>query len=112
MLKQFGEHELAAYAIISTVEFQQDGTPCYYAVIVKDYRIEWFTVRCIPLGSNRPCSARSPDVNPLDFFAWGYVKLRFNQSRITTLRSLQNLIRNDSVNKTLTNALECVSKYD
>nr|CAH7726603.1 unnamed protein product [Callosobruchus chinensis] len=54
--------------------FQQDGCPAHYAHSVREYLDEEFPGRWI--GRSGPISwpARSPDLNPLDFFYWGAVK--------------------------------------
>lgn len=54
--------------------FQQDGCPAHYARSVRQYLDEEFPGRWI--GRSGPISwpARSPDLNPLDFFYWGAVK--------------------------------------
>nr|CAH7741655.1 unnamed protein product [Callosobruchus chinensis] len=54
--------------------FQQDGCPAHYAHSVREYLDEEFPGRWI--GRSGPISwpARSPDLNPLDFFYWGEVK--------------------------------------
>lgn len=54
--------------------WQQDGAPAHNARIVTNRLHELFPARW--MGTNGPVSwpARSPDLNPLDFFLWGYVK--------------------------------------
>lgn len=57
-----------------TMIFQNDGAPCHYATQVRNYLNERFPNRWI--GRNGPIRwpPRSPDLNPIDFFVWGYFK--------------------------------------
>ena len=54
--------------------FQHDGAPPHFFRPVREYLDEIFPNRWI--GRNGPVRwpARSPDLNPLDFFLWGHVK--------------------------------------
>lgn len=54
--------------------YMNDGAPAHNARISRDWLDENFPNRWI--GRNGPISwpARSPDMNPLDFFVWGFLK--------------------------------------
>lgn len=54
--------------------FQNDGAPCHYAAQVRNHLNETYPNRWI--GRNGPIRwpPRSPDLNPIDFFIWGYYK--------------------------------------
>ena len=67
-LEQFLEPQLLTDGILGTVVFQQDGAPCHYAVIVRDYLDRRFLVRWNGRGRTQPWAARSPDLTPLVFF--------------------------------------------
>ena len=56
--------------------FQLDGAPAHWAGIVRDWLDEAFPDRWIGRGGPVPWPPRSPDLNPLDFFLWGYLKER------------------------------------
>lgn len=58
------------------VIFQQDGAPAHFARLVRDYLDIVFPNRWI--GRNGPIQwpPRSPDLTPLDFFLWGFLKDR------------------------------------
>lgn len=71
MLQQFLMPQLVEEGIINTVVFQQDGTPCHYATIVRNYLNEQFPNRWIGRGSNRPWPATSSDLTPFGFFSLG-----------------------------------------
>ena len=51
----------------ATVWFRDDGAPAHY--LNDDYSHQW-----IGRGGPIPWPARSPDVNPLDFYLWGRLK--------------------------------------
>lgn len=57
-----------------TMIFQNDGAPCHYATRVRNYLNEVYPNRWI--GRSGPISwpPRSPDLNPIDFFIWGFYK--------------------------------------
>jgi hypothetical protein len=74
MLEQLLEPQLLTDGILDTVVFQQDGAPCHYAIIVCEYLDRHFPGRWIGPGGTQPWVARSPDLTPLDFFAWGFIK--------------------------------------
>ncbi|PSN33103.1 hypothetical protein C0J52_19410 [Blattella germanica] len=93
MLQQFLEPQLIQDGIIHDVVFQQDGAPCHYANIMKDYLNDRFPNRWIGRGGNRPWAPRSPDLTPLDFFAWGFIKSKVYQNKINDLVVLKARIR-------------------
>ena len=57
-----------------TIIFEQDGVSPHWGLHVSEFLNETFPDRWI--GRNRPIPSppRSPDITPLDFFLWGYVK--------------------------------------
>lgn len=54
--------------------FQNDGAPCHFARIVRQHLDERFGIRWIGRGGPIAWPPRSPDLNPIDFFVWGYYK--------------------------------------
>jgi hypothetical protein len=74
MLEQFPEPQILADGILDTVVFQHDGAPRRYAIIVCDYLDRHLTARWIGRGGPQLWAARSPDLRPLDFFAWSVIK--------------------------------------
>ncbi|GBM38307.1 hypothetical protein AVEN_17745-1 [Araneus ventricosus] len=53
--------------------FQQDDSPCHFHNEVTSYLDADVPVR-IARGGVSPWPARSPDLKPLDFSAWGFIK--------------------------------------
>ena len=72
--------------------FQQDGHPAHYARVVTDYLHLTFPQRWI--GRNGPIlwPPRSPDLTPLDFFLWGYVKDKVFRTPPGTVQVLMDRI--------------------
>jgi len=54
--------------------FQHDGAPAHFGNVVTDFLNMTYRQRWIGRGGPVPWPARSPDLNPLDFFFWGHMK--------------------------------------
>lgn len=72
--------------------FQQDGAPAHYHNDVRDFLNEQFPGSWIGRGGPIAWPARSPDLTPLDFFAWGFIKDIVYQVRVQSLRELRRRI--------------------
>jgi inhibitor of nuclear factor kappa-B kinase subunit alpha len=77
--------------------WQQDGAPCHVTNINMRYLDSQFDNRVI---SRQPINgidwpARSPDLNPCDFFLWGYLKSKVYSPKPHTLDDLENNIRRE-----------------
>ncbi|CAK1588801.1 unnamed protein product [Parnassius mnemosyne] len=61
-------------ASLRNMYYQIDGAPAHYARQVKDYLYREYPGRWV--GRDGPCAwpPRSPDITPMDFYLWGYVK--------------------------------------
>ncbi|CAF4928630.1 unnamed protein product [Pieris macdunnoughi] len=57
--------------ILRDMWFQQDGCPAHYSRLVRNHLNEEYPDRWIGRGGTISWPARSPDLNPLDFFYWG-----------------------------------------
>ncbi|KAG5311381.1 SETMR methyltransferase, partial [Acromyrmex insinuator] len=75
--------------------FQQDGAPAHRSRQVKNYLNERFSNRWIGLGSTTTqiWPPRSPDLTPLDFFLWGYLKEKVYKTEPTTMEDMKDRIR-------------------
>ena len=80
--------------------YQHDGAPAHYAVRVRQLLNRVFPGRWMGRGSTRlPAPVawppRSPDLTPLDFWVWGYMKQRISTQdfRPRTLEELKEAIR-------------------
>ena len=70
----------------------QDGAPAHRLRAVTTRLQELFPNRVISLGQPHEWPPRSPDLTPLDFFLWGYVKDRVYRQPPRNLRTLQQSI--------------------
>lgn len=75
--------------------FQQDGAPAHYAARVRAYLNETFPNRWIGRRGHIEWPARSPDLTPLDFFLWGYLKSKVYVNRPDNLDTLKERIRRE-----------------
>lgn len=77
MLRDFIENwidENVPLAASLRLLFQQDGASSHRARAVKDYLNAMFPGRWIGLGGPRLWPPRSPDLTPMDFYFWGFIK--------------------------------------
>lgn len=76
-----------------TIWLQQDGAPPHYAAPVRQYLDEVFHHRWIGRRGEIEWPARSPDLTPLDFFLWGYLKERIYKNKPSDLDTLKVAIQ-------------------
>lgn len=71
--------------------FQMDGAPPHYGIAVR----RWLKIPLRWIGQGGPVAwpARSPDLNPLDFFLWGYIKEKVYQTPVQNISELEERIR-------------------
>lgn len=72
---------------------QQDGAPPHYAVLVRNYLDNVFANRWIGRRGSIEWPPRSPDLTPLDFFLWGYLKSKVYLNRPQNINELKERIR-------------------
>lgn len=79
---------------IENMYFQQDGAPAHNSRIATDFLNDHFLHNWI--GTNGPIKwpARSPDITPLDYFLWGYVKDEIYKSNYDTVEDLTTALEN------------------
>jgi len=78
----------------------QDGAPTHFSCFVTDVLSARFPDAWIGRGGPIPWPSRSPDLSPLDFFLWGYIKNIVYGEKIRNIQHLQE--RNTSVFETVT----------
>ena len=76
----------------SKIFFQQDGAPAHYSLMARNWLNERLPNRWIGRRGPIEWAARSPDLTPLDFFLWGYVKQKVYQQNIKDLNDLRQSI--------------------
>ena len=70
----FPQIETFEQETLSRVIFMQDRAPPHFSCFVTDVLNERFPDARIGRGGPIPWPPRSPDLSPLDFFLWGYIK--------------------------------------
>ena len=75
------------------VIFQQDGAPPHWGLRVRQSLDRQFPDQWIGRGGPIPWPARSPDVTPLDFFFWGFVKDQVFKTPVDDIEELKRRIR-------------------
>ncbi|GBO34265.1 hypothetical protein AVEN_114884-1 [Araneus ventricosus] len=74
------------------VWFQHDGAPAHKTSSVKQDLVEEFGEQIIGYGGLQEWPPRSPDLTPMDFFLWGYLKQQMYATPPPTLQDLQRRI--------------------
>lgn len=74
------------------VVFQQDGAPAHASRMVRDYLDIVFPNRWIGRLGPMLWPPRSPDLTPLDYFLWGYLKDKVFRTNPVTLREMEDRI--------------------
>ena len=72
----------------------QDGAPPHTANATMSTLKETFGDRLISKKANFAWALRSPDMNPLDFFLWGYCKQNVYKNKPTNVADLKTEIEN------------------
>lgn len=72
--------------------FQQDGAPPHYHHIVRSYLDEILPNKWIGRRGFVEYPPRSPDLTPLDFFLWGYLKDKVYATKPRTVNELREAI--------------------
>lgn len=79
------------------VIFQQDGAPAHYARLVRDYLDIVFPNRWIGRLGPFLWPPRSPDLTPLDFFLWGFLKDKVFRTIPATIEEMEDRIMEHSL---------------
>ena len=96
----FPQIETFEQEIVRRVIFMQDGAPPHFSCFVTDVLNERFPDAWIGRGGPVPWPPRSPDLSPLDFFLWRYIKNTVYAEKIRNIQHLQD--RNTSAIETVT----------
>ncbi|XP_011859565.1 PREDICTED: uncharacterized protein LOC105557041 [Vollenhovia emeryi] len=74
------------------VWFQQDGAQVHFALIVRNVLNNVFPDRWIGRRGTIEWPPRSPDLSPLDFFYWGYLKSKVFETKPNDIEELKHRI--------------------
>ncbi|XP_070524010.1 histone-lysine N-methyltransferase SETMAR-like [Cardiocondyla obscurior] len=75
------------------MRFQQDGHPAHTSRLARNILREKFSEKWIGLYGPQEWPPRSPDLTPLDFFAWGYLKNKVYKNEPENAEELKQRIR-------------------
>uniref|UniRef100_A0A914ZC01 Transposase n=1 Tax=Panagrolaimus superbus TaxID=310955 RepID=A0A914ZC01_9BILA len=93
MLEEVFIPEIQNRPDFDTMLFQQDGAPPHFALQTRALLDEVFPERWIGRASpNLNWPPRSPDLTPLDFFCWGYIKSKVYAVPIRDVEHLKERI--------------------
>jgi hypothetical protein len=67
---------------------QHDGTPPHFSQVVRQYLNHEFLNGWIGRGGAQNCPPRSPDLNPLAYHVWGYMKAMVYAHKMNTREEL------------------------
>ena len=113
MLQNFFLPEVRKLHKVRSIIFLQDGASPHFACDVRQYLDHQFPQRWIGRGGPIRWAPHSPDLTPLDFFLWGYLKNIIYKTPIKDLNELKIKINNEikSISKeTLCNVFGNISK--
>lgn len=80
--------------LLQRMWFQHDGAPPHYSHRARNILNGEFPNRWIGRGGTVNWPARSPDLNKMDFFLWGFIKEQVYQDPATTVENMKMRIRN------------------
>jgi hypothetical protein len=92
MLQTFFYPILQKKKLTGRTIFQQDGASAHFAKSVRSWLDVKFSDRWIGRGGPISWAPRSPDLSPLDFFLWGYIRANIYKTRIEDLNDLKTRI--------------------
>ena len=93
MLTRYAIPALQRQNALSEVVWMQDGAPPHIGSSVKRVLSQQFGDRVISRHFPFPWPPRSPDLTPMDFWLWGYLKSKVYQFRPQTASDLKDAIR-------------------
>ena len=99
---------------ICRVWFQQDGATPRTSGAVLTWLCETFGDRFISNRTNHVWPPHSPDLNPLDFFLWGYLKdiVKVYTARHENLQDLKTAIRSEVQRIKVGMCIDAVRNFD
>ena len=93
MLETFLRPKLNMLHDMDNVWFQQDGATAHTSRRAMGILRKMFPGHLIPLRGDIGWPARSPDLNPCDFFLWGYLKSKMYINRPRSIEQFKDAIR-------------------
>src|SRR5215468_240010 len=72
--------------------YQHDGAPPHFSQVIRQYLDHKFPIRRIGRGGTQNWPPRLPDLNPLDYHVWGYMKAMVYEHKVNTIEELLHRI--------------------
>jgi len=72
--------------------YQRDGAPPNFSQVLRYYMNHKFPIYWIGRGGARNWPPRSPDLNPLNYHVWGYLKAMVYAHKVNTRELLQRIL--------------------
>uniref|UniRef100_A0A1B6L5Q6 DUF4817 domain-containing protein n=1 Tax=Graphocephala atropunctata TaxID=36148 RepID=A0A1B6L5Q6_9HEMI len=72
--------------------FMHDGAPPHFSIVVRAYLNERFRNKWMGRGGPTVWPARSPDLNPIDFFVWGHLTSMVYSTPVENVEQLRGWI--------------------
>lgn len=91
--------------------FQQDGAPAHNSLIVRHHLDVVYPGRYMSTHGAIKWPPRSPDLTPLDFHLWGFLKQSVYRERSNTIEELQQRIQ-DACNSVTAETLQLVTTVE
>ncbi|GFW74902.1 uncharacterized protein TNCV_2677701 [Trichonephila clavipes] len=93
MLENFVAPQMLQHQCLDSITFMQDGAPPHNGLCEQQFLRQHFTNdRVISRAFPTAWPPRSPDLNPCDFWLWGYLKYLVYRGRLITLADLKDSI--------------------
>jgi len=70
--------------------YQHDGVPPYFSEVLRQYLNHKFPNHWIGRGVAQNWPPRSPDLNPLDYHVWGYMKAMVYAHKVNTEKNFSS----------------------
>jgi hypothetical protein len=87
MLELYVAHQLEEFQPL--IILQQDGAPPHWGSDIRRFLDATFPNRWTGRDGSTPWPPRSPDITPLDFFLWGYVKDKVFSTPVPDITNLK-----------------------
>ncbi|GBO41116.1 hypothetical protein AVEN_203840-1 [Araneus ventricosus] len=93
MLKNLVVSQMQQQQCLDSITFMQNGAPPHIGLCVQQFFRQQFTNdRVISHAFPSTWPSRSPDLNPCDFWLWGYLKNLVYRGHLVTLADLKESI--------------------
>lgn len=96
--RNFLEHTLPEFledvplATRNEMWFMHDGAPAHFSIVARHFLTTTYGDRWIGRGGPHLWPARSPDLNPMDYFLWGHLKSLVYTTPVENVDDLRNRI--------------------